>query len=136
MQKQDIQSYKDLNVWQGAMDLAESVYIYTNGLPKEERYGLVNQMRRAAVSVPSNIAEGHSRRGARDYMQFVSIAIGSAAELETQILLAQRLKYGETEVCESILFNIKHVRRMLHALRNALDAKDGVKKTAQPFLDA
>jgi four helix bundle protein len=85
-----IQSYRDLDVWKRSMDLAVKVYQVTSEFPKSELYGLTGQMRRAAVSVPSNIAEGHNRRG-REFPHFISIALGSLAELETQALIAQRI---------------------------------------------
>jgi len=86
-------SYQDLRVWQDAMDLVENVYCETQGFPKEERYGLTSQMRRAAVSIPSNIAEGKGRSTDRDRSLFFCHARGSLLELETQILIAERLKF-------------------------------------------
>lgn len=80
------QSYKDLIVWQKAIDFATWIYGMTSGFPKEEIYGIVSQMRRAAVSVPSNIAEGQARRHKAEFVQFLSIAKGSLAELETQLI--------------------------------------------------
>jgi len=84
-------SYRELIVWQKAMALAEMVYAVTSTLPAGERYGLVGQLQRAAVSVPSNIAEGHERRSRADYRRFITIACGSLAELETQLELADRI---------------------------------------------
>lgn len=98
------------------MDLVEVVYATTRGWPREEAYGLTAQVRRAAVSVPSNIAEGHGRAGSKEYAQHVSIAYGSLSELETQVLIAQRLGYqpdGETRV---LLLRISEVRRLLRGL--------------------
>ncbi len=86
-----VQSYKDLIAWQKAMDMVEGVYRVTAGYPRDERFGLISQTRRAAVSVPSNIAEGYGRQTRREYIQFVHIARGSANEVETQLLLACRL---------------------------------------------
>ncbi len=86
-----VRSYRDLTVWQRSMTLAELVYAATSQFPKSELYGLVSQMRRAAISIPSNIAEGHSRISTGGYVQFLGIARGSLAELETQIELAKRL---------------------------------------------
>jgi four helix bundle protein len=86
-----IKSYEDLRVWQDAMQLAECVYAFCQHLPKDEIYGLVSQMKRAAVSVPSNIAEGSERNNTKELIQFLYIARGSLAELQTQIKLARRL---------------------------------------------
>jgi len=86
-----IKNHKDLDVWNVGMELAEKVYLVTKNLPKEELFGLVSQTRRAAVSIPSNIAEGNARSSSKEYVQFLSIARGSCAELETQLLLCARL---------------------------------------------
>ena len=85
--------YKDLIVWQKAIDLATWIYSLTSRFPKEELYGIVSQMRRAAVSIPSNIAEGQSRQHKSEFIQFLSIAKGSLSELETQLIISGRLKY-------------------------------------------
>lgn len=107
-------NYEKLAVWQKSMQLAELVYSTTKKFPKEEIYGIVSQMRRAAVSIPSNIAEG-SRRGSENYFkQFLQIAFGSAAELETQIKLSKRLGYlDQTDKIEE---TIKEIIRMLYGL--------------------
>ena len=86
-----IKSYKDLDVWKAAMELAADVYGVTKGFPKEEIYGLTSQMRRASVSIASNIAEGYDRESTAHFMQFLRISQGSSKELETQILLAERV---------------------------------------------
>ena len=88
-----IRSYKDLIAWQQSMELVVACYRLTEGFPSSERYGLASQLQRAAVSVPANIAEGHSRRTRGAYINHLSIAYGSLAELETHILIAGRLKY-------------------------------------------
>src|SRR6476619_4506190 len=96
--------YQELIVWQRAMDLVTRVYEATETFPQKELFGLTNQIRRAAVSVPSNIAEGQGRNTTADYLRFLSIARGSLQELETQILIASRLRYMETtdeqDLCE------------------------------------
>lgn len=120
MLKQKVNSYRDLVVWQRAMSLAKAVYRETSTLPDTERYGLVSQMRRAAVSIPSNIAEGSKRGSRKDYVQFLRIASGSTAELETQILLAQDIFAQEYE--ESCAL-IQEVRRMLAALISRLSVR-------------
>ena len=89
-------SYRDLRVWQGGMELAEACYRLTSTFPPSELYGLTSQIRRSASSIPANIAEGYGRRGRGDYVRFVGIAQGSLMELETHLLLSQRLGFGTT----------------------------------------
>jgi four helix bundle protein len=86
-------NYKYLKVWQISMDIAEQIYSLTQGFPKQETYGLTSQLQRAAVSIPSNLAEGHTRDSTKEFLHFISIPLGSLAELETQLILAQRFKY-------------------------------------------
>ena len=88
-----VKRYKDLIAWQKAMSLVEHVYQISRSFPKEELYGLTSQVRRAAVSIPSNIAEGHCRNGPREFVHHLSIALGSLGEMETQLILAHRLGY-------------------------------------------
>ena len=109
--------FRDLRVWQAAMELVEKVYQYTARLPPEERFGLVSQIRRAAVSVPSNIAEGNARTTRGEYVQFLGIARGSLAELETQLLLCPRLGYPSTE---TLCTDLRQVNRQLQALIRSL----------------
>jgi four helix bundle protein len=90
-----LQSFRELTVWQKAIQLAEIVCRFTKEFPREEIFGLASQMRRSAVSIPSNIAEGHGRFGAREYRNFLSIARGSNCELQTQLEIARRLGYGD-----------------------------------------
>jgi four helix bundle protein len=118
-----IKSYRDLEVWKKARILVKDVYQLTKLFPKEELYGLTSQLRRAIVSVPSNIAEGHSRSGTKDFIQFISIAIGSLAESETQILLSPDLGYIQESQIIPVITNIQELQRMLHALRTSLKAK-------------
>jgi len=92
-----IKSYKDLRVWQQGMELVNAIYDLTSAFTKDEIFGLTNQMRRAAVSIPSNIAEGHTRESTKEYLHFVSVARGSLAELETQCLIAQHRQFGDPE---------------------------------------
>lgn len=111
-----MKSYKDLIVWQKSIDLTILIYKITEKFPKEEVYGLVSQMRRASVSVPSNIAEGRCRSTKKDYRQFLRMALGSCAELETQIIIAKRLEKTSTldySVIESLL---EEVMKMLSSL--------------------
>ena len=119
----EIKSYRDLTVWQKAMDLAVMVYGLCKRLPKEEIYALSDQMRRASVSIPSNIAEGHARKSSREYLQFVSVALGSNAELQTQITLCRRLGYISSETENKIMELSAEINRMLHAIKANLSQK-------------
>ena len=107
-------NHKDLEVWKQSMDLVDVVYRATRAFPAEELYGLASQMRRCAVSVPSNIAEGAARSGRREFMQFLSIALGSLSELETQILISKRLSYMDRD--EALLHRVETVRKLLLGL--------------------
>lgn len=111
--------HKQLRVWQKGMDLAVEIYRVTLAFPGEERYGLVSQMRRAAVSIPSNVAEGYGR-GGKDYARFVAMAYGSLLELETQLDLANRFKYVDDASLTSILSLCSEVGKMLNRLRTSL----------------
>ena len=119
-----LKSYRDLLVWQKAIELALLVYRMTEGFPKREIYGLASQLRRAGVSVPSNIAEGYGRGGRREYLQFLSVAQGSLKELETQAILAQRLAYVTSSQAERVLSDSEVVGKMLGSLIRSLKAKD------------
>ena len=112
--------YKDLAAWQKAMELVELVYVATRDFPKHEIYGLANQMRRAAVSVPSNIAEGQARFSTRDFRHFLRLSRGSLAEMETQALIAQRLKYIDQTSAGTILASIDEVSRILSGLISSI----------------
>lgn len=113
-------SYKDLVVWQKSMDLVELVYAVSKSLPREEKFSLTDQMRRAAVSIPSNIAEGKTRDSVKEYLHFLSIARGSASELNTQLLICKRLDYlNETEAEQTITL-CEEVGRMLYGLMQKL----------------
>lgn len=118
-----IESYRDLDVWQKAMDLAEEIYALSRSFPPDERFGLTAQIRRAAVSVPSCIAEGNVRSTTRDYMRFVAIAAGSAAEVETQLRLAARLHMADPEAIDTTLEHVDHICRMLNRLRQSLRSR-------------
>jgi len=111
-----VKSYRDLRVWEQAMDLAVRSYQLAKLLPRDELYGLVSQIRRAAVSVPANIAEGHGRDHLGDYLRLLSVANGSLMELETHILLAQRLSYLKITDVEPLLVLTSEVGRMLAGL--------------------
>src|SRR6184192_3551097 len=118
-----IRNYRDLEVWNKAMNLVESVYILTKNLPQEELYGLKSQIRRSVVSIPSNIAEGHGRKGQREYLHHLSIAKGSLAELETQLILCLRLKYFSREELKPVWNKSQVVGRLLSGLIRSLRTK-------------
>ena len=107
--------HKDLEAWKQAMRLVEEVYKISSNFPKQEMYGLTSQVRRAAVSIPSNISEGAARNGKKEYSNFLGISLGSLAELETQLIIASRLGYADVK---SQLINIGHVRSLIVGLRN------------------
>lgn len=109
-------SYRELVVWQKAIDLVSQVYLVSKQFPREEVYGLTAQIRRAAVSIPSNIAEGQGRRSPREFVQFLRIARGSLAEVETQIFIADRLGYLERSSAEKLLMSSEEVGRILQGL--------------------
>jgi four helix bundle protein len=115
-----VKHYKELKIWQKGMALTKAVYELTGKLPAEERYGLAAQMRRAAVSVPSNIAEGQARHGTREFLQFLSHAGGSLAELETQLLLCIDLRYCAASDVSTISGEIAELQKMLAAIRRKL----------------
>ncbi len=113
-------NYQDLLAWQRAMDLVEGVYTATRSWPKEELYGLTSQIRRAVVSVPSNIAEGQGRDAPKEFHYFLRIAHGSLRELETQIFIAQRLDYLPGEMAEHLLNQASEVGRLVKGLSRSL----------------
>lgn len=114
--------YKELQIWQKAMALTKMIYKLTDNFPDRERYGLISQMRRAAVSVPSNIAEGQARQGTREYLQFLSHAGGSLAELETQLLLSEDLGFAKRQETMRIGEAIAELQKMLAAIRRKLSS--------------
>lgn len=115
-----LRSYRDLDAWKLSMNLAEDCYRFTEGFPKSEQFGLAAHIRRSAVSIPFNLAEGHNRRSRPAYASFVIIAMGSQAELETQLELARRLEYGNPEEVTRLLEEASAVGRILHGLWSAL----------------
>jgi four helix bundle protein len=115
-----VKDYKDLKVWQKGIDIVDSIYSATESFPRDELYGLVSQMRRAAVSVPSNIAEGFVRHHTKEYKQFLYMSLGSCAELDTQIVIAGRRKYVGKKNIDELAEDINHETRMLVSLINKL----------------
>jgi four helix bundle protein len=116
----DIRSYRDLKVWQESMALVESCYRLSSEFPKEELFGLTSQLRRAAVSIPANIAEGYGRDSRGSYVSFLKTAQGSLKETETHLILAQRLRLGSVEASERLLSQCEMIGRMLRALIRSL----------------
>ena len=116
-----LKSYKDLELWQVSMNFVSEVYTLTKSFPKEELYGLTSQIRRCIISIPSNIAEGSSRKGTKEFIQFLWIANGSLSEFETQIEIAQKLGYIAS--IDIMLEKVKHIRKMLHGLIHSLENK-------------
>src|SRR3954447_12609847 len=112
--------YRNLVVWQKAMDLAEEVYRATSRRPKEEQYGLTNQVRRAAVSISANIAEGQGRTGSQELLHFLSIANGSLHEVETHLLLSARLQHLDEQACTELLRQTAEVGRLTGGLKRSL----------------
>jgi len=118
-----LKSYKELKVWQRSYQLCLEIYKITKGFPDEEKYGLTSQLRRAAVSVPSNISEGYGRKTTPEYIQFLYIAYGSICEIETQILLSGDLGYISNGRLEMLKEGIREVERMLKASIRSLENK-------------
>ena len=124
MNTKTTRSYKDLVVWQKGIALAKLIYQLTNKFPAEEKFGLIAQMRRAAVSIPSNVAEGQARHKTGEFIQFISHAEGSLAELDTQLILSIELRFVRSENAAAAFELISELRRMLNALRRKLAARE------------
>ncbi|MHC4792472.1 MAG: four helix bundle protein [Planctomycetota bacterium] len=119
-----IKSYKDLEVWQKAMDLVVMCYEATRDFPKSEVYGLASQLQRAAVSIPANIAEGRERKHSKEFVQHLSIAYSSLAELETHIQIAQRLDYISSDKTDRLLEITAEIGRMVNGLRKSIEERN------------
>ena len=117
---ENIKDFKDLFLWQRAMDLVVEVYDLVKKLPKEELFALSDQIRRAVISIPSNIAEGQGRNSSKEFIHFLSIAKGSKAELETQLLLCMRINYLKELEIEKAMSLVEEVGKMLHSLQKRL----------------
>ncbi|MBI3475411.1 MAG: four helix bundle protein [Acidobacteria bacterium] len=113
-----MRGHRDLVAWQKAMDLTKKIYVLTNAFPKHEVYGLTSQLRRAAVSIPSSLAEGAARNGQREFSYFISTARGSLAEVETQVELAVFLNYIPQDAAKTVMVSISDLGRILIGLRN------------------
>ena len=121
-----VESYRDLVAWQKAIDLVQGIYGVSSGFPHSERFGLVSQLRRAAVSIPSALAEGRARASTREFSHYISIARGSLAEVETQLLIAQRLGFAWADDIEILLAQCDEQSRLLRGLKKSIDNKVAV----------
>lgn len=119
-----MKSHEDLEVWKIAVALATRVYHVTRTFPDEEKFGMISQMRRAAVSIPSNIAEGAARQGRKEFAQFLSVAAGSASELATQLVIAKNIGLGDQNDLETLSAELDRISRMLQGLIRRIKVKD------------
>jgi four helix bundle protein len=117
-------SFKNLIIWKESVKLTVEVYKVTTTFPSDEKYGLISQIRRAVVSIPSNIAEGSSRASDKDFLRFLSISLGSAFELETQLILAQELRLTDFSNLEKIINKLSDIQKMIIGLQNKIDNKN------------
>ena len=117
---QKSRSYQDLEVWKLSIALVKEIYLITEKFPKSESYGLTNQIRRAAVSIPSNIAEGQGRNSSKEFRQFLSIALGSVAETETQLIIAKEINFLRNDELEPLLVTVDRIRKMLKGLSKSI----------------
>ena len=117
-----MKTHKSLDVWQVAVKLAEDVYGVTRGFPKEELFGLTAQMRRCVISISSNIAEGAARQSNKEFIQFLSVAAGSASELDTQLEIAKKIAMGEVHVLERLQSDVERISMMLQGLIRSVKA--------------
>lgn len=115
-----VTNFKDLKIWKNAIDLVKKVYMVSTKLPKEEMYGLTSQMRRAAISIPSNVAEGFRRQHNNEFRQFLYMSLGSCAELETQMIIAEELGYVGKDQTSQLLEELDHICRMTSKLIKTL----------------
>ena len=127
-----IQNYRELDVWQRAMDLVDAVYDLTAQYPSSERFGLVSQMQRATVSIPSNIAEGYGRKHRGDYIRFLSISRGSLCEIETQLLISVRRKFAAQEAIDPAWQLCQRIGQMLHRLIESLERTRDPQPQSEP----
>jgi four helix bundle protein len=118
-----MRNFKELKIWQKGFQLATNCFKITATFPQQEKFGLVSQINRAGVSIPSNIAEGSSRNSDKDYNRFIEISLGSCFELETQLLIAQELNFGDKNIREETLLLIAEEEKMLTAFSKSLTAK-------------
>lgn len=116
-------NFKDLNVWKKSLQLVKEVYIITANYPKEEKFGLTSQIRRSAISIPSNIAEGCGRKTQKDFCNFLYIAQGSSFEFETQLILSLNLGFIDDEMFKNVVIKLNEIQKMLNGLINSIENK-------------
>ena len=116
-----VRTHRDLDVWKKSIDLVTLIYKHTADNPKEEMYGLTSQIRRCAVSIPSNIAEGSARTTKKDFSHFLAIALGSAAELETQLIISRNLGFLQDAVLDDLVLELTSIRKMTLGLRKSIN---------------
>ena len=116
MQREIVKTYRDLIVWQKAMELVSEIYVHTKSFPEDERYGLTSQLRRCSISLPSNLAEGYGRNSTQDYIRFLRIANGSLFELQTQLEIASNLGFLKGEIFSVLFESSREIERMLSSL--------------------
>jgi len=116
----NMRNFKELKIWQKGFEIAIKVFELTNGFPKEEKYGIVSQITRSAVSIPSNIAEGSSRSSEKDYNRYLEISLGSSFELETQLLISKAVNFGNDDIRNQILRDVDEEQKMLISFMNKL----------------
>ena len=117
-------NFLELNIWKQSRKLVKEIYIITDSFPKSQLYGLSNQMQRAAISVPSNIAEGADRDSEKEFIRFLDIANGSAFELETQLYLCTDLGYSTNDIIDPLIVELKEIQKMIYKFRQVLAAKN------------
>lgn len=115
-----MKTHKDLDVWKFSIDLVIKIYKLTDNFPSDEKYGIINQMRRSAVSIPSNIAEGAGRTSTKEFANFISISLGSLSELETQLIISQKLSFLNFDSFDEIMNDLIQIRKMLLGLKKSL----------------
>lgn len=116
-----MRNFKELKIWQKGFEIAKKCYKLTHTFPEREKYALCSQINRAGVSIPSNIAEGGSRHSEKDYHRFIEHSLGSAFELETQLLVAREINYGDSEILTSLLADVEEEQKMLMSFMNKLN---------------
>lgn len=118
-----LRTHKDLDVWKKSIDFVTKIYSLTKGFPKEEMYGIIGQLRRASVSIPSNIAEGSGRRGKQEFKQFLYIALASASEIDTQLIISLNLQYIDEANYEKLNSELETISKMLQGLIKSIENK-------------
>jgi len=113
-------NFKELKVWKAGIEISKKIFELTRSFPSEEKYGLISQMTRAAVSIPSNIAEGCGRKSAKEFYQFLNVALGSSFELETQLIIAKEFKYIDQQELDNLSSLIIDIQKMINGLQKSL----------------